>query len=68
MPAMPPPDGQKSNFINPTYQGDKFLIVNCVFLPLAVIALVVRIWTRIFIVRNFRSDDCMFSFLSTSTS
>lgn len=58
VPAMPPPAGQTSNFVNPEYQGTKFLVVNCVFLPMAVIALAVRTWTRIFIVRNFRSDDC----------
>lgn len=61
MPAMPPPKGTESNFIDPPYQGTKFLVVNCVFLPLAVIALAVRTWTRLFIVRNFRSDDCMFT-------
>lgn len=63
MPAMPPPGNQKSNFIDPPYQGTKFLVVNCVFLPLAVIALAVRTWTRVFLVRNFRSDDCMFTCL-----
>ncbi|KAJ5745086.1 hypothetical protein N7520_010268 [Penicillium odoratum] len=56
-PAGPPPAGQTSNFINPDYGGTKLLVVNCVFLPLAVIALAVRIWTRFFIVRIFRADD-----------
>ncbi|XHG03820.1 hypothetical protein AWENTII_007108 [Aspergillus wentii] len=56
-PAMAPPPGVTSNFINPMSRGDKYLAINCIFLPLAVIALVVRTWTRIFIVRNFRSDD-----------
>ncbi|KAJ5745064.1 hypothetical protein N7520_010246 [Penicillium odoratum] len=56
-PAGPPPAGQASNFINPDYCGTKLLVVNCVFLPLAVIALAVRIWTRLFVVRIFRADD-----------
>lgn len=60
-PAMPPPPGKTSNFVNPEYQGTKFIVVNCIFLPMAVVALVVRTWTRVFIVRNFRSDDCMFN-------
>lgn len=59
IPAMSPPPGQTSNFVDPEYQGTKFIVVNAVFLPLAVIALVVRTWTRVFIVRNFCSDDCM---------
>ncbi|KAJ6005752.1 hypothetical protein N7451_003696 [Penicillium sp. IBT 35674x] len=56
-PAGSPPAGQTSNFINPDYVGTKFLVVNCVFLPLAVIALAVRTWTRLFVVRSFRADD-----------
>ncbi|OQD79502.1 hypothetical protein PENANT_c049G00090 [Penicillium antarcticum] len=56
-PAMPPPAGQTSNFVDPPYIGTKFLVVNCVFLPLAAVALFVRTWTRLFIVRSFGSDD-----------
>ncbi|KAJ5654158.1 hypothetical protein N7490_001161 [Penicillium lividum] len=56
-PASSPPAGQTSNFIDPDYCGTKFVVVNCVFLTFAVIALVVRIWTRLFIVRSFRTDD-----------
>ncbi|KAJ5980639.1 hypothetical protein N7481_007937 [Penicillium waksmanii] len=58
-PAMPPPAGQTSNFINPDYTGTKFIAVNSVFLPLAVIALAVRTWTRLFVVRSFRWDDSL---------
>ncbi|KAJ5141768.1 hypothetical protein N7476_004369 [Penicillium atrosanguineum] len=55
--AMAPPAGQTSNFVDPPYCGIKFLVVNCVFLPLAVVALGVRVWTRAFVVRSFRWDD-----------
>lgn len=58
VPALPPPAGQTSNFVDPVYIGTRFLVVNCVFLPLAVIALAVRTWTRLFVVRSFRTDDC----------
>jgi hypothetical protein len=58
VPAMAPPAGQTSNFVDPPYCGIKFLVVNCVFLPLAVIALGVRTWTRAFVVRSVRWDDC----------
>ncbi|UDD59212.1 hypothetical protein AFCA_006634 [Aspergillus flavus] len=57
IPAMSPPAGQTSNFIDPPYIGTKFLVVNCVFLPIAAIALLIRTWTRLFIVRSFRWDD-----------
>jgi hypothetical protein len=55
---MPPPLGETSDFINPPYCGTKFLVINCVFLPIAIISLVVRSWTRLFVVRSFRVDDC----------
>lgn len=57
-PAMPPPPGKTSNFTDPPYIGTKFLVINCVFLPLAVIALAIRTWTRVVVVRSFRIDDC----------
>ncbi|KAL6229391.1 hypothetical protein BDW75DRAFT_249807 [Aspergillus navahoensis] len=57
VPAMPPPEGRTSNFVNPTYCGTKFVIVNCVFLSIAFISLVIRVWTRTFIARGFRWDD-----------
>jgi hypothetical protein len=60
IPAMPPPEGQTSNFVNPNYIGTKYLVVNCIFLPLAMIALGVRTWTRLFVVRSFRWDDCKY--------
>jgi hypothetical protein len=58
IPAGSPPVGQTSNFVNPPYIGGKFVAVNCIFLPLAVIALGIRTWTRLFVVRSFRWDDC----------
>ncbi|KAJ5757809.1 uncharacterized protein N7511_006503, partial [Penicillium nucicola] len=56
-PALPPPPGQVSNFVDPPSVGNKIVVINCIFLPLAVIALFVRTWTRVFIVRSFRADD-----------
>ncbi|KAJ5242743.1 uncharacterized protein N7469_001070 [Penicillium citrinum] len=56
-PAMAPPAGKVSNFVNPAYAGTKFVVVNCVFLTLAVSSLCIRTWTRLFVVRSFRWDD-----------
>ncbi len=61
-PAMLPPAGQTSNFINPDYTGTKLIAVNSVFVPFAFIALNVRTWTRLFVVRSFRWDDCAYSY------
>ncbi|KAL3477300.1 hypothetical protein BJX99DRAFT_246267 [Aspergillus californicus] len=59
IPALPPPPGYTSNFVNPYFGGTKFIVVNCVFLPVAFVALGIRLWTRTFIARGFRSDDGM---------
>lgn len=58
MPALPPPAGQISDFVNPDYNGASFVAVTSVFLALAVISLTIRVWTRVFIVGNFGTDDC----------
>ncbi|KAJ5465302.1 uncharacterized protein N7458_000988 [Penicillium daleae] len=60
-PARPPPDGLGSNFVNPTSCGTKFIVVNCIFLPIAFISIVIRVWTRMFITREFRlrRDDVL---------
>ncbi|KAF9891614.1 hypothetical protein FE257_003625 [Aspergillus nanangensis] len=57
VPAMEPPAGQTSNFVDPPYVGTKFVVVNCVFLPLATVAVLVRTWTRVMLVRSFQWDD-----------
>ncbi|PWY74322.1 hypothetical protein BO70DRAFT_381417 [Aspergillus heteromorphus CBS 117.55] len=56
-PAMAPPAGTTSNFVDPPSDGTRFLVVNCIFLPLAVIALAVRTWTRVVVVRSVSWDD-----------
>ncbi|PYI00525.1 hypothetical protein BO78DRAFT_438518 [Aspergillus sclerotiicarbonarius CBS 121057] len=57
IPAVAPPPGLTSNFVDPPHCGTKFIVVNCVFLPLAVLALGVRTWTRLFVVRSVSWDD-----------
>ncbi|KAJ0424954.1 hypothetical protein BJY00DRAFT_226635 [Aspergillus carlsbadensis] len=59
VPALPPPPGKVSNFVNPTNCAAKFIAVNAVFLPIALISLGIRIWTRAFIARGFRWDDAL---------
>ncbi|KAL4947588.1 hypothetical protein BDW69DRAFT_111198 [Aspergillus filifer] len=58
-PALAPPDGQQSNFVDPEYDGDRFVIVNVVFLFISLSSLLIRLWTRTFIARGFRLDDAL---------
>lgn len=60
MPALPPPHGERPNFVNPTYDGDRFVIVNAIFLFISFFSIAVRLWTRTFIARGYRWDDCKF--------
>ncbi|KAL2840661.1 hypothetical protein BJY01DRAFT_16514 [Aspergillus pseudoustus] len=59
IPALAPPPGKVSNFVNPESCAAKFIAVNVVFLPIALVALGIRIWTRAFIARGFRLDDAL---------
>ncbi|KAJ5246363.1 hypothetical protein N7468_001346 [Penicillium chermesinum] len=56
-PVLPPPAGQTSNFVNPEYRGQTFVVTSCVFLAVAVCSLILRVWTRVFIVRSIWIDD-----------
>lgn len=58
MPSLAPPPGEKTNFVNPTYDGDRFVVVNVVFLFIALVSMGIRLWTRTFIASGFRWDDC----------
>lgn len=58
MPALPPPPGEKSNFVDPVYDGNRFVVVNVVFLFISFMSVVIRLWTRTFIARGYRWDDC----------
>ncbi|KAL4925961.1 uncharacterized protein BDV17DRAFT_163177 [Aspergillus undulatus] len=55
--ALPPPPGVTPNFVNPEYEGDRFVIVNVIFLIISFSSLAIRLWTRTFIARGFRWDD-----------
>ncbi|PGH15341.1 hypothetical protein AJ79_02507 [Helicocarpus griseus UAMH5409] len=61
-PAGKPPAGVTSNFVNPPYDGTRFAVVNAVFMPLAVIAVLIRIWTRFAITRAGGLDDYLMVF------
>ncbi len=58
IPAGKPPAGVTSNFVNPHYDGGKFMATSAVFLGMAVAIVVLRTYTRVFIQRCFAADDC----------
>lgn len=58
IPAGEPPAGVTSNFVNPRYDGGRFIAISAVFLGLAVAIVVLRAYTRVFIQRCFAADDC----------
>jgi hypothetical protein len=47
----------KPNYVNPETHGPALLIVNSAFLGLATIAIVLRIYTRLFVRKFFGWDD-----------
>ena len=61
IPAGKPPPGVTSNFVDPAYDGARFIAISAVFLGLAVIVVVLRAYTRVVIQRSFAADDCKFN-------
>jgi hypothetical protein len=65
-PAMPPPKGEVSNFDNPPEAADgmrtKTETVGYVMTAIALVVVLIRIWTRAAIVKKgLGADDCKFS-------
>jgi hypothetical protein len=58
--ALPPPPGVNPNFENPESQGYRVILTIVILFPMATIAVFLRVYTRIVIVRNFGIDDCKF--------
>ncbi|OCL10074.1 hypothetical protein AOQ84DRAFT_290010, partial [Glonium stellatum] len=67
-PALAPPPGVVPNFVNPQSRADQTRIVICVTLPIMVILLALRIYTRLRKTRAFGADDCMLLNLTSSMS
>lgn len=57
MPAMMPPEGQIPNFVNPETMHPIVLGVAIGTMVLMVIALVVRIFTKAFLLREVKLED-----------
>ncbi|KAH6704201.1 hypothetical protein BKA61DRAFT_493526 [Leptodontidium sp. MPI-SDFR-AT-0119] len=55
--AFPPPPGVIPNFKNPDSQGYRVTLAIAIMFPLATIVLLLRVYTRMVIVRNVGTDD-----------
>ncbi|KAH6704130.1 hypothetical protein BKA61DRAFT_183176 [Leptodontidium sp. MPI-SDFR-AT-0119] len=60
--ASPPPPGVIPNFKNPESQGYRVTLTIAILFPLATIVLLLRLYTRIIIVRNVGIDDYVIGF------
>ena len=58
IPALSPPPGVISNFINPPTVAPSLIAINGVFLPLTIIAVTIRIYVKGRIIRALGWDDC----------
>lgn len=58
LPIATPPTRIKSNFINPESNGFVLTTVTSIFLGFQILIFAARIYTRAFIARKLRWDDC----------
>lgn len=57
-PAMIPPNGVESNFVNPYSIGPKLTGLSAIFLALMALCVLIRFYTKIFIKYSWGWDDC----------
>jgi hypothetical protein len=54
------------NYVNPERRGPALLIINCVLLPLALVVVVLRLYTRLTIARSQGLDDLFIALASVN--
>lgn len=57
-PALRPPPGVKSNFVDPPSLVPSAIVVESIFLPLMILAVLTRIFVRAKITKGWGWDDC----------
>jgi hypothetical protein len=58
VPSAKPPEGVTPNFVNPKSIGNHQTVTNIVVLVVMIVVVLLRIWTRAFIVKSVGYDDC----------
>jgi hypothetical protein len=64
MPAAPPPPGSMSDFNSADNYKHRNIVLHTVVLAITTVAVVIRVYTRAAIKRNFGVDDCEFCILA----
>ena len=57
LPLQPPPPGQISNFIDPSSRGPAIVAVCYVFIALLWPIFLLRLYSKVFVIRKFWWDD-----------
>lgn len=58
IPALFPPKGVESNFVNPYSIGSQLIRVGAIFLALMGLCVLIRFYTKIFIQHSWGWEDC----------
>lgn len=56
--TLPPPPGVTPNFVNPEYIGHQVVVVNGIFLFLATVVVVLRMYSRLYLISSAGIEDC----------
>lgn len=57
-PGLKPPDGEDVNLTDPPNQFTTMIVVYTIYLALCTIAIAIRMYTKIFIIKKVNSEDC----------
>lgn len=60
IPTAEPPEGTLSNFVNPPSLDSQSKIITGLMLSITIIILLLRLYTRVRIMRSWGADDCKF--------
>ena len=58
LPALPPPAGVDSNFINPPSKAHDIYVLEGIFLTLMLLTVAMRIYVRSKVLKEWGWDDC----------
>ena len=58
-PALDPPEGVKSNYVNPDSHLLWFIATTAVCMTISTVALILRLITKLYVVKSVGWDDCL---------
>ena len=62
-PALPPPDGLHSNFIDPPSRADLYIVVVSIAISLMLLCVCLRLYAKIWLIRSPDWDDGRYNLL-----